>query len=42
MTKEDLKRAIKEIVYEMIHEETCVNCGSLVNEDLRKWFGQIW
>ena len=40
MTKEDLKRAIKEIVYEMIHEETCVNCGSLVNEDLRKWFGK--
>ena len=27
MTKEDLKRAIKEIVYEMLDEETCVNCG---------------
>ena len=40
MTKEDLKRAIKEIVYEMLDDNTCVNCGSIVNEDLRKWFGK--
>ena len=38
MTKEDLKRAIKEIVYEMINDETCVNCGSIVDENLRQWF----
>ena len=38
MTKNDLKYAIKEIVYEMLDENTCVNCGSLVDENLRKWW----
>ena len=42
MTKKELKKAIKEIVYEMIHEETCVNCGNVVNEDLRNWFKSKW
>ena len=42
MTKKELKKAIKEIVYEMIHEETCVNCGNVVNEDLRNWFKTKW
>ena len=38
MTKQELKQAIKEIVYEMINDETCVNCGSIVDENLRQWF----
>ena len=42
MTKKELKKAIKVIVYEMIHEETCVNCGNVVNEDLRNWFKSKW
>ena len=42
MTKNDLKYAIKEIVYEMLDENTCVNCGSLVDENLRKWFKDKW
>jgi len=42
MTKKELKKAIKEIVYEMIHEETCVSCGNVVNEDLRNWFKSKW
>ena len=42
MTKNDLKYAIKEIGYEMLDENTCVNCGSLVDENLRKWFKDKW
>jgi len=42
MTKDDLKNAIKEIVYEMIDDNTCVNCGNLVDENLRKWFKDRW
>ena len=42
MTKNDLKYAIKEIVYEMLDDNTCVNCGSLVDENLRKWFKDKW
>jgi len=37
-----LKNAIKEIVYEMIDDNTCVNCGNLVDENLRKWFKDRW
>jgi len=42
MTKNDLKYAIKEIVYEMLDDNTCVNCGSLVDENLRKWLTDKW
>jgi len=26
----------------LAHENTCVNCGDIVNEDLRKWFKDKW
>ena len=26
----------------MLDDNTCVNCGSLVDENLRKWFKDKW
>ena len=31
---------LKDIIDELIEDNTCVNCGSIVDEDLRKWFGR--
>ena len=31
---------LKDIIDELIEDNTCVNCGSIVDEDLRKWFGK--
>ena len=31
---------LKDIIDEIIEDNTCINCGSIVDEDLRKWFGK--
>jgi len=31
-----------DILERLAHENTCVNCGDIVNEDLRKWFKDKW
>ena len=33
---------LKEVFKELVKENTCINCGNIVNEDLRKWFKQKW
>ena len=29
---------LKELFTELIEDNTCVNCGNIVDENLRKWF----
>ena len=29
-------------IYKLIDSNTCIHCGHIVNEDLRKWFKQKW
>ena len=32
----------KEIFNQIAEENTCINCGNIVDEDLRKWHKQQW
>ena len=32
----------KEIFEQMVEENTCINCGNIVDENLRKWFSDKW
>ena len=31
---------IKEVITELIDDSRCIHCGSITNEDLKKWFGK--
>ena len=31
---------IREAITELIDDSRCIHCGSITNEDLRKWFGK--
>ena len=33
---------LKDIFNELIEDNTCVNCGNIVDENLRKWFKDRW
>ena len=33
---------LKELFTELIEDNTCINCGNIVDEKLRKWFSDIW
>ena len=33
---------LKELFTELIEDNTCINCGSIVDENLRKWFSDKW
>ena len=33
---------LKEIFTELIEDNTCINCGNIVDENLRKWFSDKW
>ena len=33
---------LKDIFNELIEDNTCVNCGNIVDENLRKWFSDKW
>ena len=37
---EKISQIIREAITELIDDSRCVNCGSITNEDLRKWFGK--
>ena len=37
---EQISQIIREVITELIDDSRCVNCGSITNEDLRKWFGK--
>jgi len=40
---EQISQIIRETITELIDDSRCIYCGSITNEDLRKWFGgQIW
>ena len=34
--------SISRIIEALIENDTCINCGHIVHEDLRKWFKQKW
>ena len=37
------KRELKdELTERLIADNTCVNCGNITNENLRKWFKDKW
>ena len=33
---------LREIFTELIEDNTCINCGNIVDENLRKWFSDKW
>ena len=33
---------LKDIFNERVEDNTCVNCGNIVDENLRKWFKDKW
>ena len=33
---------LSEILQDIISDNTCIHCGNIVGEDLRKWFKQKW
>jgi len=33
---------LKDIFNELIEDNTCVNCGNIVDESLRNWFQDKW
>ena len=35
-------KKLSEILQDIISDNTCVHCGNIVGEDLRKWFKQKW
>ena len=35
-----VRQIIREAITELIDDSRCINCGSITNEDLRKWFGK--
>ena len=37
---EQISQIIREAITELIDDSRCINCGSITNEDLRKWFGK--
>jgi len=38
--KEQISQIIREVITELIDDSRCIHCGSITNEDLRKWFGK--
>ena len=38
--KEQIQQIIRESITELIDDSRCIHCGSITNEDLRKWFGK--
>ena len=33
---------LSEVLGNLISDNTCINCGSIVDENLRKWFKDKW
>ena len=33
---------LKDIFTELIEDNTCVHCGNIVDENLKKWFSDKW
>ena len=37
---EQISQIIRETITELIDDSRCIYCGSITNEDLKKWFGK--
>jgi len=33
---------LKEVFEQLISDNTCIHCGTIVDENLRKWFKDRW
>ena len=33
---------LKDIFNELVEDNTCIHCGNIVDENLRKWFSDKW
>ena len=40
VSSKEMRLAKDELVEHLVKEHTCIFCGNLTNEDLRKWFGK--
>ena len=38
--KESIRKIVRKAIDELIEDNTCIDCGHITNEDLRKWFGK--
>ena len=38
--KDSVRQLVRKAIDELIEDNTCINCGDITNEDLRKWFGK--
>ena len=37
---QELRQLVREVITELVDDNICINCGNIVDEDLRKWFGK--
>ena len=42
LSSKDLMMVKQSMVEKVVTDNTCIHCGNIVNEDLRKWFKQKW
>jgi len=42
LSSKDLMMVKQNMVEKIVTDNTCIHCGNIVNEDLRKWFKQKW
>ena len=42
VSPKDMMVVKKDLAEKVVADNTCVNCGNIVNENLRKWFKQKW
>ena len=42
LSSKDLMMVKQSMVEKVVTDNTCIHCGNVVNEDLRKWFKQKW
>ena len=42
LSSKDLMMVKQNMVEKVVTDNTCIHCGNVVNEDLRKWFKQKW
>ena len=38
--KESIRKIVRKAIDELIEDKTCIDCGHITNEYLRKWFGK--
>ena len=38
--KESIRKIVRKAIDELVEDNTCIHCGDITSEDLRKWFGK--